>query len=72
MPCCGGKKGVDMDLRSRKQLEDKKAMEEASRLGKPTLVRLEGGKTLENLLPMSPTEGPPLPKSLNIRWPWKK
>jgi hypothetical protein len=61
-----------MDLRTEKQLADKRATEEASRLGTPTLVKLEGGKTLENLLPMSPQEGPPLPRALKIRWPWVK
>jgi hypothetical protein len=70
MPCC--KQEVNMDLRTEKQKEDKKAMEEASKLGKPTLVRLEGQKTLENLMPMPPTEGPPLPRMLNLKWPWKK
>ncbi|GAG87742.1 unnamed protein product, partial [marine sediment metagenome] len=24
------------------------------------------------LLPMSPEEGPPLPRGLEMRWPWKK
>jgi len=23
-------------------------------------------------LPMPPTEGPPLPKVLNVHWPWKQ
>ena len=27
---------------------------------------------LENWLPMSPMEGPPLPKFLGIKWPWYK
>ena len=26
--------------------------------------------TIEDLLPMPPLEGPPLPRFLNIRWPW--
>ena len=26
----------------------------------------------EKLLPMSPEEGPPLPRMLTIKWPWKK
>jgi len=30
----------------------------------------EGGA--EKLLPMSPEEGPPLPRMFTIRWPWKK
>ena len=30
----------------------------------------EGGA--EKLLPMAPDQGPPLPRSLKIRWPWKK
>jgi len=27
---------------------------------------------LEALLPMSPQEGPPLPRFLNLKWPWAK
>ena len=27
---------------------------------------------LEDLMPMSPLEGPPLPKFLGIKWPWYK
>jgi len=30
----------------------------------------EGGA--EKLLPMSPEEGPPLPRIFTIKWPWKK
>ena len=26
---------------------------------------------LYEVLPMSPAEGPPLPRILKIRWPWK-
>jgi len=26
----------------------------------------------EKFLPMSPEEGPPLPRGLELRWPWKK
>lgn len=25
-----------------------------------------------DLMPMSPTEGPPLPKGLGLKWPWRK
>lgn len=32
--------------------------------------KLERGA--ERLLPMSPEEGPPLPRGLELRWPWKK
>ena len=38
----------------------------------PPLERLGRGETLNNLLPMSPEEGPPLPRLLALRWPWKK
>jgi len=38
----------------------------------PPLERLGKGETLNNLLPMTPEEGPPLPKGLGLRWPWKK
>ena len=36
------------------------------------LPKLEVGKTVEKLLPMPPQDGPPLPRVLNIQWPWKK
>ena len=36
------------------------------------LERLGKGETLNNLLPMPPEEGPPLPRMLALRWPWKK
>lgn len=36
------------------------------------LPKLEVGKDVEKLLPMPPAEGPPLPKALNIKWPWVK
>lgn len=29
-------------------------------------------KHASRALPMPPTQGPPLPKGLNLRWPWKK
>jgi len=29
-------------------------------------------ESLKNLLPQSPNEGPPLPKGLAIKWPWKE
>jgi len=32
---------------------------------------LRGGAELKNLAPTSPQEGPPLPKAMNIKWPWK-
>ena len=38
----------------------------------PPLERLGKGETLNNLLPMEPTIGPPLPRALGISWPWKK
>ncbi len=30
------------------------------------------GHTLEDWLPISPLEGPPLPKWMGITWPWYK
>lgn len=57
------------------------SMEEAERklgTGEITLpsrgVGLETGRAAgtEGLMPMSPEEGPPLPKFLGLRWPWKK
>jgi len=38
----------------------------------PPLERLGKGETLNNLLPMALTDGPPLPRMLALRWPWKK
>lgn len=40
-------------------------------------VAIKGGKELTsnvepgNLVPMSPENGPPFPRGLNIHWPWK-
>ena len=34
--------------------------------------KLPAEKGAEKLLPMSPEEGPPLPRIFTIRWPWKK
>jgi len=34
--------------------------------------RLGKGETLTNMLPMEPSEGPPLPRGLGLKWPWKK
>lgn len=40
-------------------------------------VAIKGGEGLlskaeqGNLLPMPPEDGPPLPRALNVRWPWK-
>ena len=36
------------------------------------LERLGRGETLNNLLPMAPEEGPPLPRLFALKWPWKK
>ncbi|MBA7669609.1 hypothetical protein ES703_77741 [subsurface metagenome] len=38
----------------------------------PPLERLGRGQTVNELLPMPPDQGPPLPKTLGIRWPWRK
>ncbi|MBA7536335.1 hypothetical protein ES705_28598 [subsurface metagenome] len=38
----------------------------------PPLERLGRGETINNLLPMSPDIGPPLPRMFNLKWPWKK
>jgi len=38
----------------------------------PPLERLGKGETMNNLLPMTPEEGPPLPKGLGLKWPWRK
>jgi hypothetical protein len=36
------------------------------------LERLGRGQTVNDLLPMPPEQGPPLPRGLALRWPWKK
>lgn len=61
-----------MELRTETELADKKAMEEASRIHKPRFMNLGESDTINKLLPMTPEEGPPLPRVLQIRWPWKK
>lgn len=38
----------------------------------PPLERLGRGQAVNDLLPMSPDQGPPLPRGLGVRWPWKK
>jgi len=38
----------------------------------PPLERLGRGQTVNNMLPMSPESGPPLPRVLGLWWPWKK
>ncbi|GAI98859.1 unnamed protein product, partial [marine sediment metagenome] len=38
----------------------------------PPLERLGKGETLNDMLPMTPTDGPPLPRGLGLKWPWKK
>ncbi len=37
----------------------------------PPLERLGRGQTVNNLLPMSPEMGPPLPRMFALKWPWK-
>jgi len=58
------------DLPSRKQIEDKRAMQEASRIKMPRLRDIE--EKSGGMLPMSPEEGPPLPRRFGVKWPWKK
>ncbi len=38
----------------------------------PPLERLRRGQTVNDLMPMAPEEGPPLPRFFAIKWPWKK
>jgi len=38
----------------------------------PPLDRLGRGQTVNDLLPMPPEQGPPLPRMLALKWPWKK
>ena len=39
---------------------------------KPPLERLGLGQNKNDMMPMPPESGPPLPKTFGIRWPWKK
>jgi len=38
----------------------------------PPLERLKRGQTVNDMLPMPPDQGPPLPRGLLLKWPWKK
>jgi len=38
----------------------------------PPSERLGRGQTVNDLLPMPPDQGPPLPRMLALKWPWKK
>ena len=61
------------DPRTEKELANKKSMEEASRLYRPPLLELGSlEEKAGGLLPMSPENGPPLPRVFDIKWPWKK
>jgi len=54
--------------------EERKSVHERT-FGKgstPPLERLGRGQTVNDLLPMPPDQGPPLPRMLALRWPWKK
>jgi hypothetical protein len=38
----------------------------------PPVERMGRGQTVSDLLPMPPDQGPPLPRFIALRWPWKK
>ncbi len=38
----------------------------------PPQERLEMGQAVNDLLPMPPEQGPPLPRMLALKWPWKE
>lgn len=38
----------------------------------PPLERLGRGAMVNDLMPMPPDQGPPLPRKLALRWPWKQ
>lgn len=38
----------------------------------PPAERLGRGQTVNDLLPMPPEEGPPLPRMFALKWPWRK
>ena len=69
MPCCGESE-VNMP---RAEAERKSAHERIFGKGSsPPAERLGRGQMLNDLLPMPPDSGPPLPQALGLRWPWKK
>jgi len=35
-------------------------------------TRLGRGQTVNDLMPMPPEQGPPLPRKLGLKWPWQK
>jgi len=37
----------------------------------PPLERLGKGQAVNNMLPMPPDSGPPLPRFIGLKWPWK-
>lgn len=39
---------------------------------RPPQDRLGRGQTANDILPMPPAEGPPLPRGMGLKWPWKK
>ena len=38
----------------------------------PPLATLKRGMAVNKMLPMPPESGPPLPRALELRWPWRK
>ena len=38
----------------------------------PPLERLGRGQMANDLMPMPPQSGPPLPRSWGLKWPWQK
>ena len=38
----------------------------------PPTARLGRGQTVNDLMPMPPEQGPPLPRKLGLKWPWQK
>lgn len=66
------KGGNSMEFWTKKEIADKKAMEEASKMHRAPFTNLKTNEVVNKFLPMMPEEGPPLPRVLNIHWPWKK
>jgi len=61
------------DLAMRTESERKSIHERIFGKGStPPLERLELGQAVNDLLPMPPEQGPPLPRMLALKWPWKK
>jgi len=67
--------GGGEETMSRPRTESERLAQHESIYGKgsiPPSERLGRGQTVNDLMPMPPESGPPLPRMLGLKWPWKK